>query len=199
MGLSHAESSSLHALKQVEREEVIALGLRYLQGIGAEHICKVCIAHGGSCCGGCIHLSDGLGCQARNTSCTAWLCGFLKYVMYEAGLLHEWNTFWEQVPGQDFRQDDTPTTFAMSAQLTVPEMQALGRALAEDLQHISDSHLAIGFMITLREKLDRAFDLVDEVSHCKETRQWIRSNIDFLASDFQQFKATLAQYKQEGV
>jgi hypothetical protein len=38
------------------RRYLIDYGMRHLNGLGADHICKVCIQNGGSCCRTCSHL-----------------------------------------------------------------------------------------------------------------------------------------------
>ncbi|MFD3448893.1 hypothetical protein ACFDTO_30460 [Microbacteriaceae bacterium 4G12] len=103
---------------EVTREEVIQHGIRIFQSIGATHICDVCIRTGNSCCFACAHLKDESGCQCRNTACTAWLCGLQKFLFDQVGLLNEWESFWEQVPGQLFRKDRTPVKFKMSVSLS---------------------------------------------------------------------------------
>jgi hypothetical protein len=96
-----------------------------MKGTGADLLCKLCISSGGSCCGGCKQLKPRSGCQQRNTSCTAWLCGFLKYLLYEADLLENRTSFWKQVPGQDFREDQTPPYFAIRKQLKIGNLRFL--------------------------------------------------------------------------
>lgn len=115
---------------------MIRKGLGFLTGVGCDSVCKVCISNGGSCCRTCDHLRDGEGCQKRNTGCTAWLCGFLKLLLYEAGLLSEWNDFWDQVPGRQFRQDETPSSFFVERWLNIPDLHMLGEALAKDIEEI---------------------------------------------------------------
>ena len=127
-----APERTTHAIT-VSKQEVIGMGVQALQTIGSDAICKVCIYNGGSCCQGCHHLADGIGCQQRNTSCTAWLCGFLKLLLHETGLLKEWNDFWDQVPGQGFREDSTPETFFVEKHLYLPDIRKLSDALAADL------------------------------------------------------------------
>ncbi|WP_216624824.1 hypothetical protein [Paenibacillus foliorum] len=120
------------------KEEIIDHGLDYLREIGVEAICKVCIPNGGSCCKSCPYLKDRIGCQSRNTSCTAWLCGFQKYIFFELGLLEKWNSFWEQVPGQDFRRDFTPADVNISLWLDKPDprIRLVVDAFARDLEEL---------------------------------------------------------------
>ncbi len=180
--------------KLVSRSMVIENGMNFLQEMGSDHICKVCISNGGSCCSGCRHLSNGVGCQKRNTSCTAWLCGFLKYMLYETGLLQEWNDFWDQVPGQDYREDFTPEYFFTQKSLHIQNMRVLSEALASDLHELARSHIAIGFILTLREKIDKN---IDQLTYCKndparETK--IKRNIKILSSHFHHFHKALSEF-----
>lgn len=130
-------SPPIKSLRLITKQKAIEAGLAFLHGAGADHICKVCIPSGGSCCLGCCSLKQGVGCQQRNTSCTAWLCGFLKFIFYEAGLITEWEAFWEQVPGQAFREDFTPSSFAVNQWLETPDVRFLSEAFAEDLQELA--------------------------------------------------------------
>lgn len=93
---------------EMTKEEIIHYGLKIFEEIGASAICSVCINSGNSCCCGCEFLEDQIGCQKRNTACTAWLCGVQQYYFNEIGLLEEWFGFWKQVPGRLFRADRTP-------------------------------------------------------------------------------------------
>ncbi|WP_138755155.1 hypothetical protein [Paenibacillus sinopodophylli] len=182
--------------KLVSRISVIDEGMLTLHAWGADHICKVCIANSGSCCQDCGNLVDGVGCQLRNTSCTAWLCGFHKYLLYEVGQLEQWQAFWEQVPGQDYRKDFTPEQLHVSSALNRPQqtMEYLGEALAADLQDMERSHIAIGIIITLREKLDKNIDQyqLEEKDHKRKMR--IKRKIKVLSSDFQRFHFLLNKY-----
>jgi hypothetical protein len=196
---SSQDSPSLNAsnplCKEVSRQAVIDGGVRTLQELGADSICKVCISYGGSCCQGCRHLADGIGCQQRNTSCTAWLCGYLKFLLYETELLQEWNDFWEQVPGQDFREDFTPEVFFINKSLSLPSIRKLGEALAADLQELAQSHIAIGFILTLREKIDKNIDELNNCAHNPKKQMRIKRNIRALSSPFLRFQIELHHYR----
>ncbi|SFE92798.1 hypothetical protein SAMN04487969_109152 [Paenibacillus algorifonticola] len=185
------------APQNISRKMVIDLGMASLQSIGSEHICKVCISNSGSCCSGCRHLSDRVGCQLRNTSCTAWLCGFIKYVLYETGYLQEWNDFWEQVPGQDFREDYTPDTFLIQKNLRIPSMRSLSEALAADLQELAQTHIAIGFILTLREKLDKNIDQFMYYNNEPGKQARIRKRIEFLSLPFDRFHLALHDFMEK--
>ncbi|MEF3304300.1 hypothetical protein [Paenibacillus sp. GYB003] len=182
---------------QVSRQTVIATGVQALHKIGSDAICKVCIANGGSCCQGCRHLARGIGCQQRNTSCTAWLCGFLKYLLYETDLLREWNEFWDQVPGQDYREDFTPEFFFVSKSLLLPDIRNLSEALADDLHELAKSHIAIGFILTLREKIDKYIDQLEDCQLHSEKKTKIKRNIKMLSSPFHRFQKELHEYRQK--
>ncbi|KQO17481.1 hypothetical protein [Paenibacillus sp. Leaf72] len=183
--------------QKISKQVVIDLGMASLQAIGSDHICKVCISNSGSCCSGCRHLSDRVGCQRRNTSCTAWLCGFIKYVLYETGYLQQWNDFWEQVPGQDFRVDYTPDSFSIHHSLKLPNMRSLSEALAADLQELAQTHIAIGFILTLREKLDKNIDqfMFYHDEPAKQAR--IRKRIEFLSLPFERFHLALHDFMEK--
>jgi hypothetical protein len=182
-------------LKQTSREAVIETGLQYLQNAGSESICKVCISNAGSCCNGCRHLTDRMGCQKRNTSCTAWLCGFLNYLLYELKLLDEWNDFWTQVPGQDFRKDETPEFFFMSKSLSVPDFRQISEAFAADLEELARKHIAIGFILTLREKLDKHIERLEYYRNDPQYSTRIKRKIKELSSPFHRFHAALHEYR----
>ncbi|WP_223592602.1 DNA mismatch repair protein [Neobacillus bataviensis] len=93
---------------EMTKDEIINYGLKIFEEIGANEICRVCINSGNSCCFGCEFIEDQVGCQKRNTACTAWLCGVQRYYFNDIGLLEEWNDFWKQVPGRLYRADRTP-------------------------------------------------------------------------------------------
>lgn len=198
---SHQDSSSSREsttpFMQVSRQTVITMGIHAFHEIGSNSICKVCIANGGSCCQGCRHLVEGIGCQKRNTSCTAWLCGFLKFFLYETGLLREWNDFWEQVPGQDYREDFTPEVFYVTKSLYLPDLRNLSEALATDLHELAKSHIAIGFILTLREKIDKQIDQLQECQHNRKKKNKLKRNIKVLSSPFQRFQKELYEYRQK--
>lgn len=120
----------------VSKQQIIDHGLEFLYGVGTEAICQVCIPNGGSCCKACRFLKNGEGCQVRNTSCTAWLCGFQQYLLFQIGLLDKWKTFWDQVPGQDYRKDITPETVFIKTWLDIPSTQLLSVAFARDLTEL---------------------------------------------------------------
>ncbi|MFB5760665.1 hypothetical protein [Paenibacillus medicaginis] len=167
------------------KQKVIEVGLEFLHGAGADHICKVCIAGGGSCCLGCLSLKQVVGCQKRNTSCTAWLCGFLKYIFYEVGLIQEWKQFWDQVPGQDYREDFTPPYFPVLKWLDKPNIRFLSEAFAEDLQELRPYNNAF-WLIEIKETLDRHIDSLMECSDPKIKRK-IEKKIKYLTKDFRRF------------
>ncbi|MBP1990987.1 hypothetical protein [Paenibacillus eucommiae] len=185
------------ALQKVSKSMVIESGLHFLKEAGTDQICRVCIRNGGSCCNGCRHLSNGFGCQLRNTSCTAWLCGFLKFVLYEMELLEGWNEFWEQVPGQDYREDFTPDFFTTHTSLSACDTRLVSEALAADLQELAEGHIAIGFILTLREKIDKNMDQLLVHRHDKEKISKIKRNIRLLSSPFYRFHKACAAYKQQ--
>ncbi|MGO4548575.1 hypothetical protein AB4Z29_27680 [Paenibacillus sp. 2TAB23] len=180
----------------MSRISIIDNGMLTLQAWGADHICKVCIANSGSCCRDCRNLSDGVGCQLRNTSCTAWLCGFHKYLLYEVGQLEQWQAFWEQVPGQDYREDFTPEQLPIKKALQRPKqtMDHLGEALAADLQDMARSHIAIGIILTLREKLDKNIDQFQLEEKDQKRKLRIKRKIKVLSGDFQRFHFLLNKY-----
>ncbi|OBZ08546.1 hypothetical protein [Bacillus sp. FJAT-26390] len=197
--MDKSADSSIHSSSMVSKAELIDAGLTALNELGADHICKVCIANSGSCCNGCQHLLDGVGCQKRNTSCTAWLCGFHKFLLYEVGELEQWNAFWNQVPGQDYREDFTPEHIKIEKKLRRQKfaMDHLGEALAADLQEMARSHISIGLILALREKLDKNIDQLmnGDDDHKKKAR--LKRKIKVLTSDFQRFHYLLAKYQEQ--
>ena len=119
----------------LRKEQIIQHGLEVLQQIGANDICKVCIQSGNSCCRGCKDLKDGIGCQKRNTSCIAWLCGLQKFHLREIGLLDEWESFWNQVPGQCYRRDETPDFVRLKSMMKTDHLSnKSGQIMAERLK-----------------------------------------------------------------
>ncbi|RED54475.1 hypothetical protein DFP95_1241 [Cohnella lupini] len=182
---------------KVSRESVIGLGMNYLHELGADHICNVCIYNGGSCCGGCEHLSNGAGCKLRNTSCTAWLCGFLKYVLYETGHLRDWNAFWAQVPGLDHRMDYTPEQFFIRVSLEAHTLKELSASLAEDLKELSKAHVGeLGFILTVREQLDRYIDLYLFCDNDIPKQKRVKKQIDQLSVPFHRFREALSLHRR---
>lgn len=172
-------------LRITTKQKVIEVGLEFLSGAGADHICKVCISGGGSCCIGCGFLNHGVGCQQRNTSCTAWLCGFLKFILYEAGLINEWIEFWEQVPGQEFREDFTPAFFAVHKWLDTPNIRVLSEAFAEDLHELQPNNYPF-WLLEIKETLDRHVEMILEYNDPDITRK-IEKDIKYLTKDFRRF------------
>lgn len=176
------------------RLAVIDQGLDYLDGIGSNHICRVCIAHGGSCCRGCRHLLDGVGCTRRNTSCTAWLCGFLRYVLYETDQLGEWKRFWKQIPGLDYREDYTPDLVKLRYELASPQVKSLGESLAADLSELAGSLPRPELIIDLREQIDFHLDQLS-IWRSPGKREAARQQIRQLSKPFRRFHLALEQYR----
>lgn len=183
--------------KRVSRQWAIDTGMQNLQAIGSDHLCKICIANGGSCCYGCEHLVNNVGCQQRNTSCTAWLCGFLKYMLYELKLFQDWHRFWDQVPGQAFRVDFTPEYFTVRGSLSSPNVRHLSNALASDLKEMSQKHITPGFILTLREKLEKNLDRLVFFQKDSKQQTKVKRNIQILSSHFYRFKAALSDYQHQ--
>ncbi|RXZ84808.1 DNA mismatch repair protein [Paenibacillaceae bacterium] len=181
--------------QQISREDVIKLGLGALQEIGSERICKVCIPNGGSCCSGCAHLVNGAGCQLRNTSCTAWLCGFLKFLLFETGQLQQWSSFWRQVPGQDYRIDFTPEKFVIEQPLEVPNLNRLSAALAEDLRDLAKTKPAKGYILELREKLDGYIDQYMSPESSVRKRTGIKRKLKGLTKEFHRYQIAIEEYR----
>lgn len=178
------------------RQIVIDQGLDFLQRVGTEQVCKVCIMNGGSCCSGCVHLADGTGCTLRNTSCTAWLCGFLGFLLYETGLYQEWTEFWRQVPGRNYRMDNTPDIFPVTKALSKRNLQFLSHELAEDLNTLSLMHPQKRYILDLREQIDNC---LDELFYWKspEKQTAIKNKLRLLSKDFSRFNQALASYRED--
>lgn len=171
------------------RKEVIQFGLKYLEGVGSHNICRVCIPHGGSCCFNCRHLKQGVGCQQRNTSCTAWLCGFLKFILNEAGLFQEWERFWDHIPGKDFRTDSTPSVVVIQKWLEIPNVQLLSQAFAEDLTDLIKKNNENPYFIS---ELNNEFDwYVTRLFSYKdpEVLRIVRKKLKHIAKDFHHFQS----------
>ncbi|RFU64643.1 DNA mismatch repair protein [Peribacillus saganii] len=117
---------------EMKKEELIEYGLTVFKEIGANDICSVCIKSGNSCCQGCEFLKDKEGCQKRNTSCMAWLCGLQKLYFNEIGLLDEWEKLWTKIPGKLHRGDVTPDIVKVVTLLNVKHISKdSGRLVAD--------------------------------------------------------------------
>jgi len=173
------------------KEELIQTGFQYLDGIGISFICNVCISNGGSCCKQCTELVDGEGCQQRNTSCTSWLCGFLKLLFFEVGLLEEWEQFWDQIPGRAFRTDYTPSIVEIQKELEIPNIKYLGQALAKDVERIlnQNKHENIN-------ELKYVLDLYVRFS-LNGVQGKSEAELKELTSDFHSFKSALEIHKED--
>ncbi|MDW7613866.1 DNA mismatch repair protein [Peribacillus simplex] len=142
---------------EIKREDIIQHGLMVLQLVGSHYICEVCIKSGNSCCKGCEFLKDGLGCQKRNTSCTAWLCGLQKFFLNQIELLDEWEDLWKQVPGQWFRWDTTPETIKIKSLLNLEQLDSkVGKMIAEEFELFVKEG---GKLDKLERKLNLIFEL----------------------------------------
>ena len=173
------------------KQQVMKVGLEFLHGVGVDHICKVCIPNGGSCCIGCRSIKDEVGCQARNTSCTAWLCGFLKYIFYEAGLFDEWEKFWRQVPGRAYREDFTPDDFTVRYWLESPKIRLLSKAFADDLKELNPIHNPF-WLLEIKETLDRYIDNIVEFTD-SDMRWKYEKELKYLTKDFRRLHQALGQ------
>ncbi|WP_409344503.1 hypothetical protein [Paenibacillus sp. MBLB4367] len=178
-------------LRVTTRQKAIEAGLDYLHGAGADHICSVCIPNGGSCCIGCDFLNNGVGCQRRNTSCTAWLCGFQKFIFYEAGLITEWESFWEQVPGQLFREDATPPTFGVTSLLQPPKIRFLSEAFAEDLKELIPLNHSL-WILEIKAMVDRYVDMLTQYQD-PEIKRKIEKKLHYATKDFRHFNLAVKQ------
>ena len=140
---------------EVKKEDIIQHGLEIFHLIGAHHVCDVCIKSGESCCFLCHHLEDGVGCQNRNTSCTAWLCGIQSFLFDQIELLDEWNQFWNEIPGQMFRRDHTPDKVWIKSFINTENLTShAGELLAERLsQYVQEG----GDLGKLERKLDKKY------------------------------------------
>lgn len=120
---------------EVKREVIIQHGIEVFRSVGAHHVCDVCIKSGNSCCFSCQHIQDQVGCQNRNTACTAWLCGIQSFLFDQIGLLDEWKSFWSEVPGQMFRRDSTPDKVWIKSFIDTEKLDGReGELLAERLK-----------------------------------------------------------------
>ncbi|RID86225.1 DNA mismatch repair protein [Peribacillus asahii] len=117
---------------EMKKEHLIQYGLKVFEEIGANEICSVCIRSGNSCCRGCEFLKDGEGCQKRNTSCIAWLCGLQKHYFEEVGLLDDWEKLWAKVPGKLHRRDVTPDIVKVNTLLKVKHINKNSGKLMAD-------------------------------------------------------------------
>ncbi|MCQ6277539.1 DNA mismatch repair protein [Bacillus sp. V3B] len=117
---------------EMKKEHLIQYGLEVFEEIGANEICNVCIRSGNSCCQGCEFLKDQEGCQKRNTSCMAWLCGLQKQYFKEVGLLDDWEKLWTKIPGKLHREDRTPNIVKVTTLLKVKHINKKSGKLMAD-------------------------------------------------------------------
>jgi hypothetical protein len=117
---------------EMKKEHLIQYGLKVFEEIGANEICSVCIRSGNSCCQGCEFLKDKEGCQKRNTSCMAWLCGLQKLYFKEIGLLDDWEKLWTKIPGKLHRGDVTPDIVKVNTLLKVKHINKNSGKLMAD-------------------------------------------------------------------
>ncbi|MFB9760428.1 DNA mismatch repair protein [Ectobacillus funiculus] len=142
---------------EVKREELIQHGMNVFQSVGAHYVCEVCIKSGNSCCHACSHLEEGIGCQRRNTACTAWLCGIQKFLFDHIGLIEEWENFWNQVPGQMFRKDRTPEKVEIASFLNIGNLDhETGQKLANILRSYVEQGGNLG---KLERRLEKKYTL----------------------------------------
>lgn len=83
----------------------------------------------------------------------------------------------------------------MEKPLQMKSIRSLSEALAADLRELASAHIAIGFIITLREKIDKN---IDRWSQCKDDpkkRNRIERNIQALSSPFRRFNNELRDYR----
>lgn len=138
---------------EMTRNEIINYGLKIFEEIGANEICRVCINSGNSCCFGCEFIQDKVGCQKRNTACTAWLCGVQQYYFKEIGLLEEWNKFWKRVPGKLYREDMTPEVITVDR---LPKIDYINKNTGKEVAKKLDAFITGGGSF---DKLERKLDL----------------------------------------
>ncbi len=108
----------------------------------------------------------------------------------------EWYDFWDQVPGQDYREDFTPEVFFMDKSLNLPDLRQLSEALAADLEEIANAQIAIGFIITLREKIDNKIDQLNDYNHDPKRQKQIKRSIEMLSIPFYRFQRKLSDYRK---
>lgn len=121
---------------EIRKEDLIRYGLKVFEDTGANEICRVCIRSGNSCCKGCEFLKDQEGCQQRNTSCMAWLCGLQKHFFRKIGLLEEWEKLWTKIPGKIYRGDLTPDIVEVTRLLDMRNIRKeSGKLMAEEFHY----------------------------------------------------------------
>ncbi|WP_218090263.1 hypothetical protein [Paenibacillus solanacearum] len=111
--------------------------------------------------------------------------------------MNTWYDFWDQVPGQDFRVDFTPEVMNVTKPLQLPQLHRLSEALAADLHELARSHIAIGFILTLREKIDKQLDELEHCRHSRHKTNQVKRNIRILSSPFHRFHKELDEYRQQ--
>ncbi|PWK10297.1 hypothetical protein [Tumebacillus permanentifrigoris] len=180
------------------RADVIKWGLEYLDDAGTGAICTVCISTGGSCCAGCRHLTPGVGCQRRNTSCTSWLCGYLLFIFHELGILADWYSFWKQVPGIDFRQDFTPSEFPIEKWIDKRNLKILTAAFSQDLQEVSKKNEQYSSTIKRNDLLFRMITLeYDFKMNGDDHFDALNKRLARLMKDFKRYNAIKSLYQSK--
>ncbi|AZV41686.1 DNA mismatch repair protein [Peribacillus asahii] len=140
---------------EMKKEHLIQYGLKVFEEIGANEICSVCIRSGNSCCRGCEFLKDGEGCQKRNISCIAWLCGLQKHYFEEVDLLDDWERLWVKVPGKLHRRDVTPDIVKVNTLLKVKHINKnSGKLIADKFNNFIENG---GNLEKLEERLQHDF------------------------------------------
>ncbi|WP_307206259.1 hypothetical protein [Paenibacillus harenae] len=87
----------------------------------------------------------------------------------------------------------------MNKPLHLPDIRSLSVALAADLQELSKSRIAIGFILKLREKMDKYIDQLDNSRLPSKKKTKIKRKIKVLSIPFHRFHNELYNYRQNGM
>ena len=106
-------------------------------------------------------------------------------------MITEWESFWNQVPGQQFREDTTPSSFTVSSWLDVPKIRFLSEAFAEDLkEHLQPTYPF--WLLEIKETLNRYVDMILEYKD-PEIKRKIEKKLKYATKDYRHFQLAKEQ------
>ncbi|PGZ92958.1 hypothetical protein [Bacillus sp. AFS029533] len=117
-------------------------------------------------------------------------------ILYKAGLLDEWERFWEQIPGQAYRMDYTPAIVSIQKEIEIPSIQLLSEAFAKDLIRLNAKHKSSENIIELNDKLDRYITRFSIYTD-EEILEKAKNELEELISCFYSFEFALQSSSNE--
>jgi len=104
-------------------------------------------------------------------------------------LITEWESFWDQVPGQQFREDTTPPSFVVDRMLESPKIRFLSEAFAEDLKEQIANNYPY-WVLEIKETLDRYVDMLMDYTD-PEIKRKIEKKLRYVLKDFKNLQLAL--------